>query len=77
MEFQKSDIILGFKKMLSPVMYRSYDDIRRPIMRDIIANGPKEFDNFIETKSNWIKSRTIKFTDTEVLKWKKYNPYIS
>jgi hypothetical protein len=68
-----SDKVLGFKKARQ--IRHSYDDLLRPIMRDIIAMGPRNFDKWIETKSNWIKSTTNKFTERykEIV---KFNPYI-
>lgn len=37
--YEKSDVVLGLKKMLAPLTLLSYDSLRRPMMRDILALG--------------------------------------
>lgn len=69
--------VLGLKKLLAPTTLHTYDDLSRPIMRDIIAVGGNVFDKWIETKSKWIKFRTVEFTNQEQFKnLRRYSPYI-
>lgn len=74
--YEKSDVVLGLKKMLAPLTLLSYDSILRPMMRDIIALGGEVFDKWIEKKSIWIISRTMESTRKEFNSFKQYNPYV-